>query len=426
MNSNLPGVNFSEKYDKYAVYLPSLQKKYAQLACMPSQAVRGGKLPGNLTLNDLNYFNDQSALWHSKYALYSAGLFSSSHLSTADIVSTRDPKRTTVIGDSGGYQIAKFKFAGSKNWQNLKNDEFCRKWMQNSDLKAQYLRWLDVYCDYAMTLDMPIWATRDRKSALRKLSVDQLIDLSVHNLRYFEKNSGKDTGARAKYLNVLQDIGDDTGNAWYKAVTPFTFTRGWALGSDTKKDLTSVLYWLTKLLNDKLLDETEWIHILGTSSAEEAVYFTAIQNELRRVTGNAGLKISFDSSSPFRTAGEFRQLCQMPTLEDAIATWRIKTEGLVQNPKYVNATSRTYLLPDSNSPALQRVSIEEMMVEKDVMAQEYLDNFSEQLLANHNQYIYHKTFTDACDLVFDPKLGDQSRIPFEIAEGLLQIEQAFN
>lgn len=425
MIASKKGIDFSSKYDKYAIYLPSLQKNYARLPCTNPSSVRDGQLPGNLKLDDFNYLTGESTLWNSKYALYSAGLFNSSFIETPDIISTRDPHNTVVIGDSGGYQIAKSSFAAAKNWQGLKPDAFCKKWVNDLALKAQFLRWLDVYCDYAMTLDMPIWARSVRGSLLKNCSVQQLIDLSVENLRYFAANTGRDTGSKAKYLNVLQDIGDQSGDAWYNAVTPFRFTKGWALGSDTKKDLDSIIKWLRRLLDDKLLDDTEWIHVLGLSSATMAVNLTAIQNALRTATGNTKLKISFDSSSPFQSFGKFREYCDVPQLTADIATWRIPTHNLVQSPKHVNSTSRTYLLPNNGSPVLQRVSLEELHVEKGPMSQTFLDEFGEQLMANHNQYVYHRTFTDACDLVFDAQLRNENRIPKQVQEGLDKISAAF-
>jgi hypothetical protein len=422
----LEPVSFNAAYDDYAVYLPSLQTPYAQLPLANADAIRDGLLPAGLTLSDLNFLNPDSQLWHTKYALYSAGWFSGSQIRTPDIVSTRDKQNTVVIGDSGGFQIGKGTLAATRTWQKEagKPNVIYNRWLNHRSIREQMLRWLDTYCDYAMTLDMPLWAMNNKQSPFRKLSAQQLIDLSVENLRFFEANAGKATGAKAKYLNVLQDVGHGTGDAWYKAVTPFKFTSGWALGSATKKNLDNILYWIKRLLDDGHLGRCEWIHVLGTSSLQTAVYLTAIQRELRKLTGNHNLKISYDSSSPFQHAGKRKLVACMPTLTSDIKSWTIPTIEFPQNPKHVNSTARTYLT-QALSPVMQRVSIEEFMVEKGAMSRNFFDRFSEQLLINHNMFVYHQATMKACDSCFSHEPNDAT-LPPEIFINLNRIRDINN
>lgn len=56
------------------------------------------------------------------------------------------------------------------------------------------------------------------------------------------------------------------------------------------------------------------------------------------------------------------------------------------------------------------------------METKFLDTLSQHLLTNHNVYVYHKAAIDACDLVFDNKLHDETRIPKQVREGLARIE----
>jgi hypothetical protein len=65
-------------------------------------------------------------------------------------------------------------------------------------------------------------------------------------------------------------------------------------------------------------------------------------------------------------------------------------------------------------------SIEEFLTKKGNMSRNLFDKFSEQLLINHNMYVYHRAAIEACDLVFDA--GDTSRIPNEIVINLGFIE----
>jgi len=71
---------------------------------------------------------------------------------------------------------------------------------------------------------------------------------------------------------------------------------------------------------------------------------------------------------------------------------------------------------------MQHVSIEEFMVGKGAMSRNFFDTFSHQLLTNHNMYIYHRAAVDACDLVFNDALRDETRIPKQVREGLASIE----
>ena len=111
--------------------------------------------------------------------LYSAGQFDRSVISTPDIVSTRS-KDTVVIGDSGGYQIGTGKFPLVEGWHKLSKDPnlIFNKWMREKSIRDMVLRWLDRYCDYAMTLDMPLWILNDKKSVTLALKLSMPAALS--------------------------------------------------------------------------------------------------------------------------------------------------------------------------------------------------------------------------------------------------------
>ena len=216
-----------------------------------------------------------------------------------------------LVGDSGGFQLGTGSITSKaelKHLEHFKNDAVAQynNWQQ-CDFRERTLRWLDRYTDYAMTLDMVLWAAEEyeqpnaKKSQLRKLSVQQLIDLSVDNLRFFADNRGRG-GRGTKFLSVLQDIGNGTGEAWYQAVKDFEF-EGFALGSETGGMLNS-LQWLRRLLNDYKLDKSEWIHTLGKSPPINSVVYTAAQRALRKALGRDDFTISLDSSSPHQLAGK--------------------------------------------------------------------------------------------------------------------------
>ena len=96
----MSGVNLSNAYENYAIYLPSLQQGYAAYPLRDTSSIKQGDMPKGLQLSDLNFLSNDSDLWHCKYVLYSAGQFNKSTISIPDIVSTRS-NDTVVIGDSG-------------------------------------------------------------------------------------------------------------------------------------------------------------------------------------------------------------------------------------------------------------------------------------------------------------------------------------
>jgi hypothetical protein len=421
----MSGVNLSAAYEDYAIYLPSLQQGYAAYPLRDASTVKQGDIPKGLNLRDLDFLNTASSLWHCKYVLYSAGQFNSATISTPDIVSTRS-KNTVVIGDSGGFQVGTGKLPAIKGWIDFKNkpEAVYRKWMRERGIRDTILRWLDRYCDYAMTLDMPLWVLHDRKSKTSpfvNLTAQQLIELSVENLRYFAEKRGAATGARAKYLNVLQDAGNGSGEAWYAAVKDFDF-EGWAFGGDTKSGLEPILKWIRILRDDKKLDSAEWLHILMASPPKHAVYLTAIQRILRKQLGS-DICISYDSSSPFQSAGVRQKIAQVPTLTNALRTWSIPMQDFPQSPKYQQHNTVEYL-NSCPSPITQQFSINDMHSERDEFAQTFLSTAGVHLLTNHNLYVYHKTAHEACDIVF--KAEDTSRIPSEVEQNLRLIENYLN
>jgi hypothetical protein len=388
------GENLSDQYKDQAIYLPSLQQGYAAFPFRNLASVRDGVLPKGLTLADLDFLNPNSNLWHCKYVLYSAGQFDRAQIRNPDMVSMRGAD-TVVVGDSGGYQIGTGKLKEVQGWNQFRNDPsaVAAHWTMNFGIRDRIMRWLDRYCDYAMTLDMPLWVLQDPKaqksSPFAKLSVDQLVDLSYDNLKYFADNRGKATGRSAKYLNILQDIGEDTGERWYQRVKDFEF-EGWAFGSDTKSGIDPILKWVRRLLDDgKLNSKTEWLHILGVSTLEMGVCLTALQTRLRELIGNPNFAVSYDSSSPFQTSGIAQKICMLPELTEDINTWRIKSVPYPQHPKFKSRTDIRYL-EDIVSPIANLVSINDFHAKSGPMETRFLDTLAQHLLTNHNIYVYHK------------------------------------
>lgn len=389
----MAGENLTAQYSDQAVYLPSLQQGYAAFPFRDPNSVRDGILPKGLKLQDLDFLNPASNLWHCKYVLYSAGQFDRAQIRTPDMVTERS-KDTVVLGDSGGFQIATGKMKELRGWEKQANDPLAleRKWLENVSIRDRILRWLDRYSDYAMTLDFPLFILKEEKSPFRNLNADQLIDLSYENLKYFADNRGKATGARAKFLNVLQDVGEDTGERWYKRVKDFDF-EGWAFGGDTKAGIEPLLKWVRRLLDDnKINGKTEWLHVLMMSPPVNSVLLTALQQRLREILGN-NITVSYDSSSPFQNSGISQKIAVLPELTDDIKTWSIKSVPYPQHPQYKNKTDIRFL-DDIQSPITKLISINDFHAKHGSMETKFLDTLAQHLLTNHNVYVYHKAATN--------------------------------
>ncbi|MFU8864637.1 MAG: hypothetical protein ACNA7O_12045 [Rhodobacterales bacterium] len=426
MAPEMAGENLTARNKNYAVYLPSLQTGYAQFPFRCADTVREGQLPKGLKLEDLDFLNPASGLWHSKYALYSAGHFSQAQIRVPDMVSQRSKPDTIVVGDSGGYQIGTGKLKAVSSWKAHAKDpsKIYAMWQRDTEIKDRILRWLDRYCDYAMTLDMPLWVLYNPKAAtspFAKLSAQQLTDLSYENLKYFADNRGKATGSKAKYLNVLQDVGGDTGERWYQRVKDFEF-EGWAFGGDTKNGIEPLLKWVRRLLDDgKINSKTEWLHVLMMSPPVNSVLLTALQRRLQDILGN-NIQVSYDSSSPFQNAGITQRIAILPKLTDDIKTWKIQNIPFPQHPKYKSKTAIRYL-DEIESPITKLVSINDFHAKNGPMETKFLDTLAQQLLTNHNLYVYTRSAMDACDLHFDDSISDKSKIPTLTQKLIAMIKQ---
>jgi len=413
-------VDLTDRYDSYAVYLPSLQQHYAEFATKDRSDVRQGRIPRNFRPKDLDFLSSDSRLWTCKYALYSSGQFEKAFATTDDMVINRRRDGVIVVGDSGGFQLgtgaiknkrekeAIYRFADSPQ-------DFYANWFMTG-YRERVLNWLDAYTDYAMTLDLPLWASTEAKpksaSPIRNLSIQQLIDLSVNNLRYFQENRARNFGGEGtKFLNVIQDIElESAGDLWYDAVKDFEF-EGWAFGG-TSSQIRNMLRRLRTLLDEDRLKRTEVIHLLAKSPPIQSVIYTAIQQALSKAAGRP-IRFTYDSSSPHRAAGQNRAIFQRPELTSDLRTWRMPSRPVPQNMQVARGHVRVDL-PEL-SPLSRIFNVNHIVFHKQANRFGRVDNLGEHLMTNHNIYTFHATALEACDLAFGEK-PDTSRVPSVLQE----------
>ena len=278
----------------FAVFLPAISNFYNTFISR-QRVTKGEHIPANRIpkgfdsgVEGLNFINPEEGYFTYPTALYSAGHACLDMEKTADRDSmcvNRDRKFSTIVGDSGGYQIGKgvIKF----DWKDFEGNKA-------NKVRSDILNWLELTSDWAMTLDVPTWAADDLNSPKTGLkSFQDTLDGTIYNNQFFQKNRLGQT----KLLNVLQGDDWETAQIWYDKVKDFEF-EGWAMGGINMCDMEVMLRRLIIMRDEKKLDGKDWMHVLGTSQLDWACFLTQVQRQVRKHI-NDKFTISFDSASAF-------------------------------------------------------------------------------------------------------------------------------
>lgn len=284
-----------------AIYLPALSKPFALFAHSGSF-----KRPLPFTATDLNFLDPHNRLFHYPYALYSAGQAAKAKALSwpPDIVSARSRDRTIVLGDSGGFQVQSgtIEFEGRETTRRM-------------------MRWMEAQTDYSMVLDFPTGGIASgmmhqhterlqlsryplaARMAANGLSADYnacLLQTEINNKQFVRE---RHPGA-TQFLNVLQGRNERESKVWYDAVKRYPF-EGWAFAGGHQANFSMTLRRLIEMREEGLLQRFDWLHILGISRLDVGCLFTVLQRAVREHV-NPRFQISFDSASPFKTAGNYQ------------------------------------------------------------------------------------------------------------------------
>ena len=401
--------NLTAKQNDYAVFLPAISGFYATFVGKQRVGpyVDPARMPAGIPdMEMINWLNSQKALFPYKWSLYSAG---HANLDLAkvdpseDMVRDREPG-TFMLGDSGGFQIAKGLWEG--DW---KANSGCPKAQKR---REAVLKWLDGISDYAMTLDIPTWVIHDKaagaKCGIRTLK--EAVDATKFNNEYWMNNRKGVKNGGTKVLNVLQGANHADAERWYQemkqycdpTIYPDKHFNGWAMGGQNMCDVHLVLKRLVALRHDGLLQEGvhDWMHFLGTSKLEWAVLLTDIQRAVRKYH-NPRFTISFDCASPFLATanGQVYHHIDLPHNEK----WCYRMSPIVDDKKY-SADTRSYrdaVLQDKlvdhfdESPMSALCQIKDICVYKpgdlNKIGKEgktSWDSFSYALLMGHNVWVH--------------------------------------
>ena len=339
--------NLTAKQNDYAVFLPAISGFYATFVGRQrnEQYVDPARMPIGLTdMEQMNWLNSQKAMFPYRWSLYSAGhanLDLNKQDWSEDMVRSREPG-TFLLGDSGGFQIAKGLWEG--DW---KANSGCPKAQKKRDA---VLKWLDNLADYGMILDIPTWVIHDKKAsdACGITTLEQAVEATKFNNEYFMAHrKGKNNGG-ARFLNVLQGANHTDADRWYElmkdycdpAKYPDKHFDGWAMGGQNMCDVHLILKRLIALKYDGLLQPGvhDWMHFLGTSKLEWAVLLTVIQRAVRKYA-NPEFTISFDCASPFLATANGQVYYQIDTTHNQ--KWSYRMSPIVDDKKY-SADTRPY------------------------------------------------------------------------------------
>ena len=397
------------KQKDYAIFLPAISGFYATFIGKQrnEQYVDPARFPAGLTdMEQLNWLNSSKALFPYKWSLYSGGhanLDLTKQDYSEDMVRNREAG-TFILGDSGGFQIAKGLWEG--DW---KANSGCAKAQKKREL---VLNWLDNVADYGMILDIPTWVIHDKKAskACGISTLEEAVAATKFNNEYFmSKRKGKNNGG-ARFLNVLQGDNHTSAEAWYQEMKDFcdpakypdTHFDGWAMGGQNMCDVHLVLKRLVALRYDNLLQQGlhDWMHFLGTSKLEWAVLLTVIQRAVRKYV-NPNFTISFDCASPFLATANGQVYFENVFPHDD--KWSYRMAPSADDKKYATDTRpwAQGVVADGIYPRWQNSPISDLLTMKDICiykpgdlnkigkeGKTSWDSFSYALLMGHNVWMH--------------------------------------
>jgi hypothetical protein len=416
-----PQDNLTAKQSDYAVFLPAISGFYATFVGKQRNEpyVDPARFPNSLKdMEQLNWLNSNKALFPYRWSLYSGGhanLDLAKQDWSEDMVRSREPG-TFILGDSGGFQIAKGLWEG--DW---KANSGCPKAQKKREL---ILNWLDNVADYGMILDIPTWVIHDKKAsaACQITTLQEAVDATKFNNEYFMKHRKGVKNGGAKFLNVLQGDNHTSADAWYETMKeycdpakyPDTHFDGWSMGGQNMCDVHLVLKRLVALRYDNLLQPGvhDWMHFLGTSKLEWAVLLTVIQRAVRKYV-NPQFTISFDCASPFLATANGQVYFENTFPQDG--KWSYRMAPSADDKKYATDTRKwsTGVVTDGIYPRWEDSPISDMLTMKDICiykpgdlnkigkeGKTSWDSFSYALLMGHNVWM-HLTAVQEANRRFD-------------------------
>jgi len=433
--------DLTSKQLDYAVFLPAISSFYSTYVGRQRHEpyIDATRMPAGIPdMEMMNWLNPQKGLFPYRWSLYSAGhadLDVTTFNPKEDMTRNRDPN-SVLLGDSGGFQIAKGVWEGE--WKNPNSPEVQDRLAQlrligketrtndkgkttEVDVVKEYqnkinaaqkrretvLKWLDGTSNYAMTLDIPTWTPQVPGASVATgiYTYDDAVNATHFNNEYFIKNRKGHENGGTRFLNVLQGSNHVEADKWYELMKQYCdhtkydqHFNGWAMGGQNMCDVSLALRRIVTIIHDGLLQpgRHDWMHFLGTSKLEWACLLTDIQRAVRKYH-NPQFTISFDCASPFLATanGQIYTHTVTPNRDK----WSYKMSPTVDDKKHAtdNRLFRDAVLQDGvhanfdDSPISARLKVRDVCVYKpgdlNKIGKEGAtswDSFSYALMMGHN------------------------------------------
>ena len=228
------------------------------------------RIPSGLEygIDGMDFFKKEGSYFFYKYGLYSAGHARRDlprAIEEECMIHKRNRDDTVLVGDSGGYQLAKGII--KMDWDNAKDPHDPRR----EQLCGEILEWLEGTSEWSMTLDIPAWMTAVpslvEKTGLS--SFDDALAMTQLNLDYFIEHR---TPEKTKFLNVISGSDAATSKKWYEGVKQYSdpdkieemgFDRdrtleGYAFAGIHMRDMYVALSRILDLIDDDLISDKDW------------------------------------------------------------------------------------------------------------------------------------------------------------------------
>ena len=432
--------DLTNEQNDYAVFLPAISSFYATFIGKQQveEYVEYARMPKGIPeMEMLNFLNDVEGIFKYRWGLYSAGhanLDLTKDVAKENMIRNRGP-HTTMLADSGGFQIAKGVWEA--DWSNPN----CPK---AEKYRSTVLKWLCQISDYSMTLDIPTWLINNPEAADKTniRTYEDAVRATKYNHEYFMEHATNN----AKFLNVLQGTNHTDADLWYEEMKEYNdptkhdnYFKGWAMGGANMADPHLAIKRVVTLIHDGLLEEGkhDWMHFLGTSKLEWAVLLTALQRAVRR-THNPNFTISFDCASPFLATANGKIYYQTVTPDHAklnkdnkSGKWSYRIDSTADDKKYANDTRKFGVgtVADGIHEIFEDSPISERLMMKDICiyapgalnkigkeGKTSWDSFSYALMMGHNVWCHINSVQEA-NRLYDtresiPKMlvGDKSGV----------------
>jgi hypothetical protein len=366
----------------YAIYLPAVNTTYPKV--IDDTLPAGRPVPANFTLDDLAFWSGNSTYWNHKFILHSIGGYDVGTDPRGPLF-RKQPGDFLMVGDCGGFQIGKGTLKGLKDLkQGMTEQEGIAAWARNYEAKLWIINWLEQYCDYAMTLDMPLWATTSygTNSPFHNCSEASLLAMTLDNLRLIER----ERQGKTKWLNVIQGTTPENTETWWQAVKWFR-SGGWSLAGAAgwRGGLYNVLRTVLTMRDEGAFEKgQDWLHFLGVSQPKWDIFLSAIQRQLRK--DNPNIQISFDSASPFESGGARDQYAIPPELGTNIYDWQVSYKTFTALKSH--ADTRQTIPSPLESPLGRNLHMSDLVVDNKEMSGRRIDKFTNAFLMNHNVWVY--------------------------------------